>query len=206
MHNENTMTQTGGGAHAGNCSAVAPSGICIEGGLDAVWQEIGGDGRMQGPHRTCDDAHRCRVHVKTFDRLTVHELYALLRTRSEVFIVEQDCVYQDVDDNDQTAIHLWMTCGEKIVAMCRVCPGGTKMEHVSFGRVVTTERGKGYGAVIVELAIGAARRFLGRFDRITIESQATKQGFYEKFGFVATSEPFMMEGLPHLNMVLDMRQ
>ena len=85
------------------------------------------------------------LHKKAFRDLTTAELYELLRIRSDVFVVEQDCVYQDMDYDDQPAIHLWFTEGDSIVALCRVCPAGTHMEEVSIGRVITTARGKGYG-------------------------------------------------------------
>lgn len=142
----------------------------------------------------------CCLHVKTFGQLTTTELYALLRTRSEVFVVEQDCVYQDVDNCDQTAIHLWMTSKDKIVAQCRICPGGTKMDETSIGRVVTTERGKGYGKFIMRAAIETAKQNIGNLVCIDIEAQADKRIFYENLGFVAKSEPFMMEGLLHMHM------
>ena len=85
------------------------------------------------------------MHKKTFHELTTDELYELLRVRSEVFVVEQNCVYQDLDGDDQQSIHLWLTVDDKVVALARVCPAGTHMEQVSIGRVITTERGKGYG-------------------------------------------------------------
>ncbi len=69
-----------------------------------------------------------------FQELTVDELYELLRVRSEVFVVEQNCVYQDMDGDDQKAIHLWLTVADKVVALARVCPEGTHMEEVSIGR------------------------------------------------------------------------
>lgn len=158
-------------------------------------------------HKSVDNVKRdvppgCTLHIKTYDQFTCDELYALLRIRSEVFIVEQNCVYQDLDNNDQTAIHLWLTHGEKVVALCRVCPAGTKMDSVSIGRVITTERNKGYGLFIVQAAIDTARERLPHVDHIDIEAQLTKKAFYEKLGFVATSEPFMMEGLLHLDMKL----
>ena len=145
----------------------------------------------------------CRLHIKTFDQLTTGELYELLRIRSEVFVVEQDCVYQDLDGNDQTAIHIWLTKGGKIVAMCRICPEGTKMPNTSIGRVITTERGKGYGMLIVKVAINTVMERIPSAGHIEIEAQLTKQKFYERLGFVTTSEPFMMEGLMHLEMRLD---
>lgn len=144
----------------------------------------------------------CTLHIKTFDQLNTEEIYDLLHVRSEVFIVEQNCIYQDIDYNDQTAIHLWLTRGEKIVSMCRICPAGTKLKNLSIGRVISTERGKGYGAIIFQAAIDATREYIKTFNEIEIEAQLTKQHFYEKFGFKATSEPFMMEGLLHLHMEL----
>ena len=90
------------------------------------------------------------LHKKRFDELTTQELYELLRIRTDVFVVEQDCIYQDMDYDDQPAIHLWLTDEEdRIVALCRVCPARTHMEEVSIGRVITTERGKGYGKQIM---------------------------------------------------------
>jgi ElaA protein len=147
----------------------------------------------------------CQLHIKTFDQLTTSELYELLRVRSEVFVVEQDCVYQDVDNNDQTAIHIWLTKGDKTVAMCRICPEGTKLASTSIGRVITTERGKGYGMQIMKIAINTVMERIPNADHIEIEAQLTKQKFYERLGFVATSEPFMMEGLMHLEMKLDLK-
>ena len=93
------------------------------------------------------------LHKKTFHELTTDELYELLRVRSEVFVVEQNCVYQDLDGDDQQSIHLWLTVDDKVVALARVCPAGTHMEQVSIGRVITTERGKGYGKQIMLYSI-----------------------------------------------------
>lgn len=147
----------------------------------------------------------CQLHIKTFDQLTTGELYELLRIRSEVFVVEQNCVYQDVDNNDQTAIHVWLTKVGKVVAMCRICPEGTKMPDTSIGRVITTERGKGYGMLIMKVAINTVMERIPVADYIEIEAQLTKQKLYERLGFVATSEPFMMEGLMHIDMRLDLK-
>ena len=101
------------------------------------------------------------LHEKRFPELTVDELYELLRARSEVFVVEQNCVYQDMDGDDQASVHLWLTEGDAIVALCRVCPAGTHMKEVSIGRVVTTVRGKGYGKRIMLEGIRAAREHFG---------------------------------------------
>lgn len=141
------------------------------------------------------------LHKKTFHKLTVDELYELLRVRSEVFVVEQNCVYQDMDGDDQKAIHLWLTVADKVVALARVCPAGTHMEEVSIGRVITTERNKGYGKQIMLHAIDAA---IGHFNakRIDIEAQEYARGFYESVGFRQSSESFILDGIPHIRMTL----
>ena len=139
------------------------------------------------------------LHKKLFRELTLDELYELLRIRSEVFVVEQDCVYQDLDYDDQPAVHLWLTEGEKIVALCRVCPAGTHMDEVSVGRVITTERGKGYGKRMMLEGIKAAREHFGA-RRIEIEAQEYARGFYEQVGFRQSSEPFILDGIPHIKM------
>ena len=141
------------------------------------------------------------LHKKTFHKLTVDELYELLRVRSEVFVVEQNCVYLDMDGDDQKAIHLWLTVADKVVALARVCPAGTHMEEVSIGRVITTERNKGYGKQIMLHAIDAA---IGHFNakRIDIEAQEYARGFYESVGFRQSSESFILDGIPHIRMTL----
>ena len=140
-----------------------------------------------------------RLHKKAFRELTLDELYELLRVRSEVFVVEQDCVYQDMDGDDQASIHLWLTADDRVVALARVCPAGTHMKEVSIGRVVTTERGKGYGKQIMLRAIDAA---IEHFDarHIDLEAQQYAKGFYESVGFRQSSDTFMLDGIPHIRM------
>lgn len=141
-----------------------------------------------------------QLHKKTFKELTTDELYELLRVRSEVFVVEQNCVYQDLDGDDQASIHLWLTQDDKVVALCRVCPAGTHMREVSIGRVITTERGRGYGKQIMLAAIQAATEEF-HAELIVIEAQEYAKGFYESVGFRQTSEPFILDGIPHIAMV-----
>lgn len=139
------------------------------------------------------------LHKKLFRELTVDELYELLRIRAEVFVVEQDCVYQDMDGDDQVSVHLWLTEGDKVVALCRVCPAGTHMEEVSIGRVITTERNKGYGKRIMLEGIKVAQEHFNA-KRIDIEAQEYARGFYEQVGFRQSSEPFILDGIPHIRM------
>lgn len=138
-------------------------------------------------------------HEKSFRQLTTDELYELLRVRSEVFVVEQNCVYQDMDGDDREAVHLWLTLDDKIVALARVCPAGTHMTEISIGRVITTERGKGYGKQIMLHAIRAAIEHFGA-TLIDIEAQEYAKGFYEGVGFKQSSETFMLDGIPHIKM------
>ena len=140
-----------------------------------------------------------QLHKKTFQELTTEELYELLRVRSEVFVVEQNCVYQDMDGDDQQSIHLWLTEASKVVALARVCPAGTHMKEISIGRVITTERSKGYGKQIMLHAIDAAIEHFGA-TIIDIEAQEYDKGFYENVGFRQSSETFMLDGIPHIKM------
>ena len=139
------------------------------------------------------------LHKKSFKELTVDELYELLRVRSEVFVVEQDCVYQDMDGDDQKSIHLWLTVADKVVALARVCPAGTHMKGISIGRVITTVRGKGYGKQIMLHAIDAAKEHFGA-KQIDLEAQEYAKGFYERVGFKKSSDTFMLDGIPHIKM------
>ena len=141
------------------------------------------------------------LHKKWFSELTTGELYELLRIRSEVFVVEQDCVYQDLDYDDQAALHLWFTLGDRIVALCRVCPAGTHMDNISIGRVITTDRGKGYGKMIMLAGIEAAKEHFNAKE-IDIEAQEYAKSFYEQVGFRQSSSPFILDGIPHIRMTL----
>ena len=142
------------------------------------------------------------LHIKTFKQLTVDELYELLRVRTEVFVVEQDCVYQDMDGDDKQAIHVWLTEDDKVVALARVCPAGVHLPTISIGRVISTVRGKGYGKQIMLAAIDVAVEHFGA-TCIDIEAQEYAKGFYESVGFKQTSDTFMLDGIPHIKMRWD---
>ena len=146
-----------------------------------------------------DNGQEMILHKKTFRQLTTDELYELLRVHSEVFVVEQNCVYQDLDGDDQQAIHLWLTLGDRIVALARVCPARTHMQEISIGRVITTVRDKGYGKQIMLHAIDAAKESFGA-TLIDIEAQEYAKGFYESVGFKQSSDTFMLDGIPHIKM------
>ena len=149
--------------------------------------------------KSAETMQNTTLHIKTFKQLTVDELYELLRVRTEVFVVEQDCVYQDMDGDDKQAIHVWLTEGDKVVALARVCPAGVHLPTISIGRVITTVRGKGYGKQIMLAAIDVAVDHFGATS-IDIEAQEYAKGFYEGVGFKQTSDIFMLDGIPHIKM------
>lgn len=140
-----------------------------------------------------------QLHKKRFDDLTNHELYELLRVRSEIFVVEQNCVCQDMDNDDQKAIHVWLTVDGKVMAIARVFPAGIHLKEASIGRVVTVEHGKGYGKQIMLFAIETVIKEFNA-TRIEIEAQEYAKGFYEKVGFKQSSDTFLLDGIEHIKM------
>ncbi len=137
---------------------------------------------------------------KKFSEMTLDELYMILKWRSVIFIVEQDCVYQDLDDMDQDALHIWLKDGEELVAYARVLKANTYLDEIAIGRVITVRRGEGYGMQIFGHAIDAAVEKFGA-GRIKIRAQLQAEKFYHKFGFKACGEAFMYEGLMHIDML-----
>jgi ElaA protein len=140
---------------------------------------------------------------KSFDQLTTLELYSLLQLRSEVFVVEQNCVYQDVDGYDQIAIHLLMYLDNKLCAYSRLIPPGIKYESASIGRVVTQRdaRGGGHGKALMESAMAHCKRLWPEAG-LTISAQAYLEKFYQSLGFKTDSEPYMEDDIPHIQMRL----
>ncbi|MFT7899945.1 GNAT family N-acetyltransferase [Tenacibaculum ascidiaceicola] len=140
--------------------------------------------------------------VKRFQELTTSELYELLQLRSEVFVVEQDCVYQDLDGKDQKALHV---IGEKegeIIAYTRLFNNGEYFDTPSIGRVVVkeSERKYGYGHDLIKASIKA---IVDNYNEttITISAQTYLQKFYESHGFKQVGEGYLEDGIPHIRMV-----
>lgn len=140
-----------------------------------------------------------QIFKKPFSALTASELYSLLQVRAEVFVVEQQIIYQDMDNDDQSAVHVWITEADKVVAYARVCALGTHMKEVSIGRVLTIDRGKGYGVKVVEACLQVAQEYF-HVTRVDIEAQEYAKGFYERLGFRQTTEPFVLEDIVHVGM------
>jgi len=140
------------------------------------------------------------INTRTFNELSTTELYDILQLRSEVFVVEQNCVYQDLDYIDQKAIHIWTEDADGIAAYARIMDKGVVKSSAVIGRVITRKRGCGYGKIIMDSAVRLIKQRFGT-DDITIEAQLYARGFYEKCGFIISSAPFIMDGIEHINMV-----
>ena len=139
--------------------------------------------------------------TKTFDELSTQELYQILRLRSEVFVVEQNCVYQDIDNKDQKALHLFGILEGEIIAYSRLFKPGDYFEFSSIGRVVVAEkhRDKNFGHELIDQSIFEINN-LFKAQNITISAQLYLKKFYESHGFVATSETYLEDDIPHIEM------
>ncbi|WP_299005030.1 GNAT family N-acetyltransferase [uncultured Tenacibaculum sp.] len=142
------------------------------------------------------------ITVKKFQELTTSELYELLQLRSEVFVVEQDCVYQDIDGKDQNALHVIGVKEGKIVGYTRLFNNGEYFDTPSIGRVVVkeNERKYGYGHDLMKASIKA---IVDNYNEttITISAQTYLQKFYESHGFKQVGEGYLEDGIPHIRMV-----
>lgn len=139
------------------------------------------------------------VIVKKFRDLTLEELVDIYALRVAVFVVEQKCPYQEVDEYDKVACHIYLKDEEGIEAYARVLPAGCTFPTVSIGRVIARKRRCGLGTQVVRKAISVAVHCFNA-EEITIEAQVYARGLYEKVGFVQTSQEFLEDGIPHIQM------
>jgi ElaA protein len=137
-----------------------------------------------------------------FEELTPREVYDLLQLRAEVFVVEQDCPFQDVDGVDPGSWHLLGTRGDALIAYCRLIPAGVKFAEPSIGRVVTLPklRGTGCGRELMAEALRRADT-LWPGKSIRIGAQQRLERFYEDFGFATASAPYDEDGIVHVEML-----
>lgn len=138
--------------------------------------------------------------IKKFSELTSLELYEILRLRSEVFVVEQNCVYQDLDNLDQEACHVYLQQDGEIVAYLRVIDKGKRLDDVSLGRVISLVRRKGYGTALMKAGLAVAKEKFNA-TRVKIGAQAYAKPFYESVGFKQISGEYMEDGIPHIYMI-----
>lgn len=145
-----------------------------------------------------------KISVKEYDRLSKDELYQLLRLRSEIFVVEQNCVYQDIDNKDQTALHVLGYKDEKLIAYCRCFPPGKYFDEAAIGRVLVKEsyRSHSYGHQVLSASIEAID-YHYRTTTVKISAQVYLTAFYEAHQFKQISEPYPEDGIPHVLMIRD---
>ncbi len=139
--------------------------------------------------------------VKAFDELTTSELYEILKARAEIFIVEQDINYQDMDDIDYKSVHFFLEEDNKVLAYLRAFYHDDDKTVIKLGRVLSIRHKNGLGRVLLEKSLAAIKESF-ECEKIYIHSQTHAAGFYEKFGFKAVSGEFMEEGIMHVKMEL----
>jgi ElaA protein len=142
------------------------------------------------------------IKTKLFSELTTEELYNVLQLRSEVFVVEQDCVYQDIDYKDQKALHVLGYTNKKLVAYTRIFKPGHYFKEASIGRVLVkeNERQHKYGYDIMNASIQAIQRYYNE-TTIKISAQTYLKKFYNNLGFNEVGEEYLEDGIPHVAMI-----
>lgn len=143
-----------------------------------------------------------QLQIKRFDELTADELYAILKLRVDVFVVEQQCPYPELDGCDRDALHVCLADEQGIAAYLRILDRGVRSEYVTIGRVVAARRRMGLGTRILKAGIKAAKEIFGA-DMIYVEAQTYARGLYEKQGFHQISGEFLEDGIPHIKMLLE---
>ena len=138
---------------------------------------------------------------KKWSEISLEELYSVLRLRSEVFVVEQDCVYQDIDNKDQIAIHLLGYINKELIAYSRLFNEGDYFKETSFGRAIIKKekRGQGYGDELVKESLKTIKSYYGN-KKEKISAQAHLKTFYSKHAFIAKGKEYLEDGIPHVSM------
>jgi len=143
-----------------------------------------------------------KLKTKNFTELTTKELYELLQLRSEVFVVEQDCVYQDIDGKDQKSLHVLGYKNEELVAYTRIFKPGDYFEKASIGRVVVAEnqRQHKFGYAIMKASIEVVKTHYNTSE-IKISAQTNLKSFYNNLDFFEIGEEYLEDGIPHIAML-----
>lgn len=145
---------------------------------------------------------KIRWELKKFEELNAHELYAIMQLRNEVFVVEQNCVYQDADGKDQTSWHFMGWLDKALIAYTRILRPGIPYPQVSIGRVVSSPavRGAGIGRELMLQSIRQVKKIFGEVP-IKIGAQVYLQKFYTGLGFQQTSDIYIEDGIEHIEMI-----
>ena len=142
------------------------------------------------------------IFIKSFSDLTKEELYNILSLRSEVFIVEQNCAYQDIDKKDQSALHVFIKKNNQIIAYTRIFKPNDYFEYSSIGRVVVLkkERASKIGSQIMSFSIKKIEEIFNE-TKIKISAQKHLISFYKKLGFLVIGDEYLEDGIPHIAMI-----
>tara|TARA_B100000424_G_scaffold23801_1_gene16867 strand:- start:358 stop:801 length:444 start_codon:yes stop_codon:yes gene_type:complete len=145
------------------------------------------------------------IITKTFSELDTEDLYQILRLRSKVFVVEQDCVYQDIDNKDQNAIHLYYKENDQIVAYTRIFKAGDYYENPCIGRVVVSKKNRGndLGKKIMIDSMEYIKQNI-KGEKIELSAQKYLDKFYKDLGFYKIGEDYLEDGIPHQRMIFDL--
>ncbi|WP_044639832.1 GNAT family N-acetyltransferase [Risungbinella massiliensis] len=139
---------------------------------------------------------------KTYDELTKEELHMILRERVQVFIVEQECPYQEIDEHDFNSYHLFFEEEGELRAYLRILPPNTRFPEASIGRVIVNKeyRGQGYAKQMMSMAIEFLEKEL-KVSEIKLMAQLYLQDFYASFGFDVVSDVYNEDNIPHIDMI-----
>ena len=143
-----------------------------------------------------------KIVVKHFKELTLEELYEILKIRAEVFVVEQNCAYQDLDDIDQGCYHVYMQENDKMVGYLRVIDKEKRLDEVSLGRVISLKRRCGVGTALMKAGLAVAKEKYGA-TKVKIGAQLYAKPFYEQVGFCQISGEYLEDGIPHIYMLYE---
>lgn len=140
--------------------------------------------------------------MKKFEELDVNELYEIMQARAEVFVVEQECAYQDLDGVDKEAYHVYLRENGELVAYLRVLDKGKRLDEVSVGRVISLKRGLGLGKRLMRAGLQVAKEKFGA-TIVKVGAQVQAKGFYESVGFRQVSGEYDEDGIPHIYMIYE---
>ena len=142
------------------------------------------------------------IIVKKFEELDVNELYEIMQARAAVFVVEQECAYQDLDGVDKEAYHVYLREDGQMVAYLRVLDKGKRLDEVSVGRVISLKRGLGLGKTLMQAGLQVAKEKFGA-KVVKVGAQVQAKGFYESVGFRQVSGEYDEDGIPHIYMIYE---
>ena len=148
------------------------------------------------------DILKCKL--KEFKELTTEELYEILKLRAEVFVVEQNCPYQDLDDKDQSSYHLFLEDNGQIISVLRILPENIAYKEMAIGRLIVKKsyRGKGISRKMMLRAMEFITEDLGK-EKIRLSGQAYLSDFYQSLGFEKVSEMYLEDGIEHFEFLYE---